>query len=124
MGRKTFESLPNGPLPGRQNVVITRQADFSHQGLSPDCLVCSSMAAAHAALSERTELMIIGGAAIYAEALGVAKRIFMTEVHAEVDGDVYFPDFDRSLWTETFRQSHRNDTNAAFDYSFVVLERA
>lgn len=123
MGRKTFESLPSGPLPGRQNVIITRQNGYANEDLNADCLVCSCLDDAREALESQTELMIIGGAAIYAEALKIAKRIFLTEVHAEVEGDVYFPSFDRQLWTETYRQ-RCYDGSAGFDYSFIVLERA
>ena len=123
MGRKTFESLPNVPLPGRQNVIITRQNDYSNDHLNADCLVCSCLADAQEALESQAELMIIGGAAIYAEALKIAKRIFLTEVHAEVEGDVYFPPFDKQLWTETYRQQC-DDSDVKLDYSFVVLERA
>ena len=123
MGRKTFESLPNGPLPGRQNVIITRQNDYSNDYLNANCLVFSCLDDARKALESEVELMIIGGAAIYAEALKMAKRIFLTEVHAEVEGDVYFPSFDKQLWTETYRQ-HCNDSDIKLDCSFVVLERA
>ena len=124
MGRKTYESLPNGPLPGRQNVVISRQTNYQHDSLDDACLVCPSLTAARKLCGDYSELMIIGGAGLYAEALPLATRIFLTEVHAAVSGDVYFPAFDRSQWTETYRQSGECSGNWDYDYSFVVLERA
>lgn len=125
MGRKTFESLPNGPLPGRLNVVITRQKEYKQHPLIDDsCLVCCSLDEARLALDDKPELMIIGGASIYAEALSEAKRIFLTEVHARVPGDVSFPKFNRDAWTQTFTQSFPATVDAEYSHSFVVLERA
>ena len=124
MGRKTFESLPRGPLPGRQNIIVSRQTDYRHELMNADCLLVSSFAAAIDAARDRKELMIIGGAAIYAAALTQATRLFLTEVHATIDGDVYFPDFHRSRWTETMRTPRLADQQSEQDYSFVVLEKA
>ncbi|MGR8948447.1 MAG: dihydrofolate reductase [Gammaproteobacteria bacterium] len=124
MGRKTYESLPRGPLPGRQNIIITRQADYEHEQLNDDCVVVDSFINAINLSQARAELMVIGGAAIYAEALATASRIFLTEVHAEINGDVYFPDFARRCWTETLRLPRQSDDKSGYEYSFVVLEKA
>ncbi|MEM7466268.1 MAG: dihydrofolate reductase [Pseudomonadota bacterium] len=124
MGRKTFESLPRGPLPGRRNIIVTRQQKYENRTLSKDCLVVDSMSAAITATVSHDEMMVIGGAALYAEALPVSRRIFLTEVHAEVEGDVYCPPIERPQWTETLRSSNLREAGDPFDHSFVVLERA
>jgi dihydrofolate reductase len=103
MGRKTWESLPRRPLPGRPNIVATRNLDF----LAPGAFVYSSLppalaaAKAMAAASGVREVAIIGGAAIFEEGLQVATHITLTDVDAETEADVFFPTFDRSLWRET-----------------------
>lgn len=123
MGRKTFESLPS-PLPGRKNIIVTRQRNYSHEQINDNCLVVSSLDEAMVSEKHAKELMVIGGAAIYREALPHSQRMFFTEVHASVDGDVYFPEFSKAQWTETHRDPQLNDTTSRYHYSFVVLERA
>ena len=123
MGRKTFESLPK-VLPGRTNIIITRQPNYRNEKLNDHCLVVNSLSNATSRLRNCPEVMVIGGAAIYAEALSMAKRIFITEVSGEVIGDVSFPPFERSIWTETLRSKLKHDDSAQRPYSFVVLERA
>ncbi len=123
MGRKTFESLPK-VLPGGTNIIITRQHNYQNEKLNEHCRVEHSLSDATLKLGSCPEVMVIGGAAIYAEALSMAKRIFITEVAGNVVGDVSFPPFERSPWTETLRSSQGNDQSAQHLYSFVVLERA
>jgi dihydrofolate reductase len=117
MGRKTWDSLPRKPLPGRRNVVITR--DKSWRPLNaPDVVVAMSLGTA---LSDTAgPVMIIGGAEVYAAALPLATRIEMTEVHADFDGDARFV-FDRSGWREVARESHV--TPDGLRYSYVTLVR-
>lgn len=116
MGRKTFDSLP-GVLPGRRHIVITRDADWGADGAE----VVHSLDEA-LKLANAPHIAIFGGAEIYALALPQADRIELTEVHAAPEGDTRFPDFDRSEWTETFREAHPADgRNPAFD--FVTLLR-
>lgn len=116
MGRKTFDSLP-GVLPGRRHIVITRDADWSADGAE----VVHSLGDA-LKLANAPQIAIFGGAEIYALALPQADRIELTEVHAAPEGDTRFPEFDRSEWTETFREAHPADgRNPAFD--FVTLLR-
>lgn len=124
MGRKTFESIGR-PLPGRPNLVVSRNPDFSADGVT----VYPSLAAAidHAqTLADGLEddgVMVIGGAGLYRAALPIADRIYLTEVHTAVDGDVTFPVFDRADWAERSRERHPSGEKDEFDYSFVVLER-
>lgn len=116
MGRKTFDSLP-GILPGRRHIVITRDASWQADGAERADSLEQALDLANA-----PQIIIFGGAQIYAQALPLADRIEWTEVHARPDGDTYFPDFDRSEWTETFRESHPADSQSpAFD--FVTLLR-
>ncbi len=117
MGRRTHESIGR-VLPGRRNIVISRDPACAAAG----CVVVPDFDAAVAVAGDVPELMIVGGAAVYAAALPRCTRLFITEVHASVEGDVRFPTFAREDWRETSREPHLGA--GEFDYSFVVLERA
>ena len=119
MGRKTWDSIGR-PLPGRQNIVITRQADFVAEG----CDVVASLEDAAAAAGDGKEVMIIGGSQIYLLALPVAERLYLTRVHAEIEGDAFFPEIDELEWRLVGDKSHSADDRNAFDYSFRTYERA
>lgn len=118
MGRRTHESIGR-PLPGRENIVVSSNPKYSAEG----CRVISGLDEIDRALPRAREIMIIGGARLYAESLPGARRIYMTEVHAELDGDVHFPDYDRDSWLEVERETHHADAKNEYDYSFVVLQR-
>ncbi len=117
MGRKTWQSLGR-PLPDRENWVLTRDASFRADGAR----VFGELADAVREAGDR-ELMVIGGAEIYREALPIATRIFLTRVHAKVKGDTWFPELDVAAWRETAREDHPADDRHAHAYSFVTLER-
>lgn len=117
MGRKTWQSLGR-PLPDRENWVLTRDSSFRADGAR----VFSELADAVREAGDR-ELMVIGGAEIYREALPLANRIFLTRVHAKVKGDTWFPEVDAAAWRETAREDHPADDRHAYAYSFVTLER-
>ena len=116
MGRKTWESLPKKPLPGRQNIVVTRDPGFGAEG----AVAASSLDAAIAAAGDVPEICVIGGASLYREALPRAQRLCLTEVHRAFDGDTYMPQFDRRQWHETARENGVTPDGLA--YSFVTLE--
>lgn len=118
MGRKTWESLP-GLLPERPHIVVTRDADYRADG----CLVVHSVDEAIARLKGVEEVMVVGGAAIYAAVLPRATRLYLTLVHAEVEGDTYFPELDLSQWCEIEREPHMADEKNSYPYSFIKLER-
>ena len=124
MGRKTFESIGR-PLPGRTNIVLTRDANFSHDGVETalDLAEALRVAQERTGTSEDDEAMIIGGAGIYKLALPSAHRIYLTEVHMTVSGDTYFPDINRRDWSETVREDVASETADSCGYSFVVLDR-
>lgn len=124
MGRKTFDSIGK-PLPGRTNVVVTRNPQWAHDGVK----TVTSLEAARdlcepiAANDGVDEAMIIGGAQIFELALPLADRLYLTEVHAEVAGDTFFPEFDRTDWEEVAREDFAADGANPYHYSFVVLDR-
>jgi dihydrofolate reductase len=117
MGRKTFESIGKA-LPGRKNIIISR-SDYH----APGCVAVSSIDEALKAAKGHEEVMIIGGASIYGQFLPIAKRMYITYVDAEINGDAFFPEFNKSDWKETFREAHKKDDNNEYDYTFVTLER-
>ncbi len=120
MGRRTFQSLGR-PLPGRTNIVITRDEGFTAEG----ALVVHSLDEALRAAEEEgaAECMIIGGGEIYALALALAERFYLTEVHASPEGDTRFPEFDRAAWREAARDDKPAEGAGSPAHSFVVLER-
>jgi len=118
MGRKTFESIGRA-LPGRQNIVLTRQSEFA----ADDCDVVSSIDAAIAASGDAGEVVVIGGSEIYKLFLPLAERIYMTRVQIDVDGDVRFPELDDELWQETERENHDADDLNEYEFTTSVLER-
>jgi dihydrofolate reductase len=124
MGRKTFESIGR-PLPGRSNIVVSRQTGLEIEGVRVVADVESgiALASAQAEIDGLDELMVIGGAEIYALCLPLAQRLYLTEVHGEPEGDVWFPCWDRGEWRECQRERHAASDNNPFDYSFVVYER-
>jgi len=121
MGRKTFESL-GCALPGRFNVVVTRQKDWTAFG----AYVVQNLAAAveKAREANTKELFIIGGGEIFKEAIGsVATRIYMTRVHAVVEGDAFFPAIDESRWKLVHAQSFEADKRHAYGYTFETWDK-
>lgn len=120
MGRKTWESLGR-PLPNRQNWVVSRNPAFQAPGAR---LFVSLEAALRAAADEGAELMVIGGVEIFRLTLPQAQRIYLTQVHAQVDGDTWFPPCDASKFRECAREYHPADADHAHAYSFVTLERS
>jgi dihydrofolate reductase len=125
MGRKTWESLPRRPLPGRLNIVVTRQAGYAAQGaVVADTLHTALGTAADRAASDGVEeICVIGGAQIYAAAMERADRLYITEVDAEPPGDTRFPDFDERRWRELRREVHAAGEGDDHAFVFRLLER-
>jgi Dihydrofolate reductase len=118
MGRRTYESIGR-PLPGRKNIVVTHQRDF----VAPGCVVVHSLEEAWAAAGEAHEVSVIGGTALFRDTLPLADRIHLTEVQAKVDGDTFFPAFDRTQWRETEISRHAADARHSYPFRIVVLDR-
>jgi dihydrofolate reductase len=118
MGRRTFESLGK-PLPGRPNLVVSGDPAFAPEGATVHRTLPAALDAAAALAGEGGEIMVLGGARIFAEAFPLAPRVYVTEIPADFEGDFVLPPFDRSAWRETFRERHDGDP----PFSFVILER-
>lgn len=118
MGRLTWESIGR-PLPGRKNIVITRQHGF----IAPGCAVVASPAAALQAAGDADEMMIIGGGQIYDLFLPKAGRLHLTRVHAEIDGDAFFPALDPAVWSLVASEVHAADERNQFAFEFTTYER-
>ena len=125
MGRKTWESLPKKPLPGRTNIVLSRDGSFEATG----AVVCDnfsealSIAREQAAEDGADEVCVIGGASLFELALARAQRIYLTEVDAEVEGDVTLSPIDESRWTEVRSQDHPAGEGDEHAFKIRVLER-
>jgi dihydrofolate reductase len=123
MGRKNYDSLQDKfkPLPNRTNIVVTRQQHFQ----APGCTVVNSIEKALeiGRNNQEPELFIIGGAEIYSLSLRYADKIYLTEIHEKVDGDTYFPEFDKLRWRETARVKHDKDDRHIYSFDFVTYER-
>lgn len=119
MGRKTYESIGK-PLPGRENIILTRNADYQHEGIT----VISDMkdAVAYAdALDD--EVFVIGGAEIFKQLLADSKRIYITQIHHSFEGDTYFPELNMSKWQTVSRTTGIVDEKNKYPHEFIVLER-
>ena len=116
MGRKTFESIGKA-LPGRRNIVISRQENIHY----PDCEVYSSVKTALAKLQDYPEVMIIGGTKIYQEALTLADKMYLTIIQHDFVGDTYFPKWNKNEWQEVTRKDFPASKKFPYVYSFVTL---
>jgi dihydrofolate reductase len=120
MGRKNYDSLLDKykPLPDRTNIVVTRQPELR----APGCIVVHSVddALGIARKNKEPEVFVIGGAEIYRIALPSAHRLYLTEIQADVDGDTFFPEFDRTQWKEISRQPHPADGRHPYAFDFVI----
>jgi dihydrofolate reductase len=119
MGRRTFESLPRA-LPGRTNVVLSRASHFR----APGALVARDLDTALALVADAPEVVVIGGAALYAEALPRARRIYLTRVRARPEGDVFFPPLAQGDWRESLVIEHPADERHAHAFAVYQLERS
>ena len=125
MGRKTWQSLPKAPLPGRTNIVVSRDGSFEAKG----GLVCEELSEALSIAREQAEedgqeeYCVIGGASLFELVLPRARRIYLTEVHAQVEGDVVLKGFDESQWKEVRAQDHPAGPDDEYPFTIRVLER-
>lgn len=119
MGRRTYDSIGR-PLPGRTNIVVTRQPDWHADGVTVARSVPEALAIARQ-LDEH--VFVIGGAEIYRQVLPAADTVYLTEVHHVFDGDVTFPELNRAEWREESRERHEPDERHAHAFSFVTLRR-
>lgn len=119
MGRKTFESFGAKPLPGRMNIIVSRDKDY----LADGCRVVHSIDEALKAAGVVEEIMVIGGASFYDQLLPHAQRLYLTYVDVDIKGDAWFPELDSNHWREVERIEKLKDENNPYDHQFVILER-
>ena len=119
MGRKTFDSFPRRPLPGRQNIVITRNADWQYPGVTVAQSLDDAIAVAHT-----DTVFVIGGAQVYEQALPLVDVLHLTCIHARwASADVFFPALDMNEWQEVNREHHNSDHRNAYEFDFITLKR-
>src|SRR5262245_13348794 len=116
MGRRTWESL-KGPLPGRENIVVTRRRDYE----APGAAVASSLEAALALCAGEPVAFVIGGTSLFRDSLPLAAGLVLTEIKRDYPGDTWFPEWDRAQWRESQREGHTAASGVPFD--FVLYER-
>ena len=120
MGRKTFESLPCGPLPDRTNIILSNNPHFTHA----NCLVFSSFDEALIKLSDEKEVFIIGGSQLYSQALPLADRLYLTRVHARFpEADVFFPTIDYAKWIKKNEIIYPADEKNNYSFTFYEYEK-
>ena len=118
MGRKTYQSIGR-PLPGRKNIVISRDLSFQAQGVD----VVNSVEAALKLVNDSEEVMVIGGGAIYQHCLAAAQRLYITHIDADIDGDTYFPDYDLKAWKKIASECRPSDEKNQYPLDFAVYEK-
>lgn len=118
MGRKTYDSIGR-PLPGRHNIVVSRNDDLQIEG----CTVVSSVETALEAAGAVEEVMVMGGASFYEQLLPRANRLVLTLIDLEVEGDAWFPALEANEWKEVSREEHEPDEKNRYPYSFMAFER-
>lgn len=124
MGRKTYESIGR-PLPNRANIILTRDTAFQAEGTRVVHTLeeAIELAEAECLISGAEEVIIMGGAEIYRQAMPLADRLYVTLVHAQIDGDAFFPEIDLSAYQEVAREDFSADGPNPYDYSFCVFDR-
>jgi len=125
MGRKTYQSLPRKPLPGRTNIVVSRDPAFSAPGVLVAPSVDAALAAAHGDALRRSAdaIMVIGGADIYDQTMPLADRLEVTRVHARPEGDTLFPDIGPEVWHEVGRTEHQAGPDDEASFTILAYER-
>jgi len=118
MGRKTYQSIGRA-LPGRKNIVISRDDNFQAEGVE----VVNSVDAALALVVDSAEVMVIGGGAIYQHCLAVAQRLYITHINADIDGDTYFPEYDLTVWQKIASDIRPSDEKNPYQLDFSVYEK-
>src|SRR5262249_36249362 len=121
MGRKTWESLPKRPLPGRVNIVITRDERYEARGALVATSIAEAMACARQ--TEAEEICVIGGSDVFREMLPMADRLYLTEIDLTPEGDVVFPPLDPKAWRETSREVHAREEGDDAGFVLRILDR-
>ncbi|MDO9340705.1 MAG: dihydrofolate reductase [Bacteroidales bacterium] len=119
MGKKTWESLPRRPLPGRKNIVLT---DVPHECI--DCSVTAySIEDALSKCEKEEEIFVIGGGSVYRQFMPITDRLYITHVHRKAPADVYFPEIDLNIWEVVEKEEFKTSENYSISYTYVIYER-
>ena len=120
MGLNTFNSIGGKPLPGRKHIILTNDLNF----VAPEnCVTAHSIDEVVAMVKDIPEAMICGGASVYKQFLPLARKLYITEVHAKPEGDTFFPEINPAEWKEIKRTDFKSDEKNKYDYSFIIFER-
>ena len=119
MGRKTYESIGR-PLPGRQNIIISRDPNYRIDG----CDTATGIEQALEMIKNQPEAMLIGGSSLYQQTIDLADKLYITFIHSQFEGDAWFPEIPSQNWVESAREDHSADDKNAYDYSFVTYLRS
>ena len=119
MGKKTWESLPKKPLPGRKNVVLTDDPDE----VLDLCITAYSIEDALDKCKQDEEIFIIGGGSIYRQFMPVADRLYITHVHRQTPADTFFPEIDPLIWEPVVREEHKNEGENHLSYTYIIYQR-
>jgi len=119
MGKKTWESLPRKPLPGRTNIVISDDPSDCYDS----CITVGSIPEAIERMSDEKENFIIGGGMIYRQFLPLADRLYLTRVHKDFEADIFFPELDLNIWKEVYREEHPEKEPEKLGFSFLIYHR-
>jgi len=118
MGHSTFKSLPNGALPQRKNIVLSKmKTEIEH------CIVATSLEEAINQCEKEEEVFVIGGETLYNQIIDIADRLYITHIHANLEGDTFFPIVNYDEWIETAREDKQADERCPYSYSFVDYQR-
>jgi len=118
MGRNTHDSIGRA-LPGRKNIIVTKNERYQVN----DCTIVHSISDALLACDQADEVMVMGGASLYEQLLPIADKLYLTQVHASLAGDTWFPEWNKNEWSEIKREDHLADDRNQYDYSFIVYEK-
>ena len=119
MGRKTYESIGR-PLPGRQNIIISRDPNYRIDG----CDTATGIEHALEMIKNQPEAMLIGGSSLYQQTIDLADKLYITFIHSQFEGDAWFPEIPSQNWVESAREDHSADDKNAYNYSFVTYLRS
>ena len=122
MGRKTYESIGR-PLPGRTNIIITQQKNFTVPGATVVNSIEDALLACEQANATNSECFIIGGEGLYRQTIAMCQRMYITEIQRDFEGDTVFPEYDPCEWKETQRDKYFADSDNTMEYHFVILDR-
>lgn len=120
MGLNTFKSIGNKPLPNRKNIILNNDPEYQ---VPEGCFLAESIDQMLNMVKDEEEVMICGGASVYAQMLPKADRLYLTQIHQSFEGDTFFPEINMAEWKEVKREDFKADEKNKHDYSFVVLEK-